>query len=60
VLTGRIRAIHAASDGTFGSPNIHAELSERGTRVGCKRLARLMLGGSHSRCEPAPWFCSDD
>lgn len=42
VLTERIRAIHAASDGTYGSPNIHAELREGGTRVGCKRVARLM------------------
>jgi len=42
VLTERIRAIHAASDGTYGSPNIHAELRDEGTRVGCKRVARLM------------------
>ena len=42
VLTERIRAIHAASDSTYGSPNIHAELREEGTRVGCKRVARLM------------------
>jgi putative transposase len=42
VLTERIRAIHTASDGAYGSPNIHAELREEGTRVGCKRVARLM------------------
>jgi putative transposase len=42
VLTERIQAIHAASDGTYGSPNIHAELREEGTWVGCKRVARLM------------------
>jgi putative transposase len=42
VLTERIRAIHARSDGIYGSPNIHAELREEGTRVGCKRIARLM------------------
>jgi putative transposase len=42
VLTERIRAIHAASDGNYGSPNIHAELREQGTRVGRKRVARLM------------------
>ena len=42
VLTERIRATHAASDGTYGSPNIHAELRDEGTRVGCKRVARLM------------------
>lgn len=42
VLTERIRAIHAGSDGVYGSPNIHAELRDEGTRVGRKRVARLM------------------
>lgn len=42
VLTERIRAIHLASDGNYGSPNIHAELRDEGTRVGRKRVARLM------------------
>jgi putative transposase len=42
VLTERIRVIHAASDYTYGSPNIHAELRDEGMRVGRKRVARLM------------------
>lgn len=42
VLSERIRQIHAASDGIYGSPNIHAELRDEGTRVGRKRVARLM------------------
>jgi putative transposase len=42
VLTERIRAIHATSDGTYGSPNIHTELRDEGTPVGRKRVARLM------------------
>ena len=42
VLTERIRAIHSASDENYGSPNIHAELRDEGTRVGRKRVARLM------------------
>src|SRR5205809_7676778 len=42
VLTERSRLIHAASDGNYGSPNIHAELRDEGTRVGRKRVARLM------------------
>ena len=42
VLTERIRQIHAASDGNYGSPNIHAELRDQGTRVGRKRVARLL------------------
>ena len=42
VLTERIRQIHVASDSNYGSRNIHAELRDEGTRVGCKRVARLM------------------
>ena len=42
VLSERIRAIHAASDEIYGSPNIQAELRDEGTRVGRKRVARLM------------------
>lgn len=42
VLTQRIRQIHTACDGVYGSPNIHAELRDEGTRVGRKRVARLM------------------
>ena len=42
VLTERIRTIHARSDAIYGAPNVHAELREEGTRVGCKRVARLM------------------
>jgi putative transposase len=42
VLTERIRLLHAASDEIYGSPNIHAELRDEGTRVGRKRVARLM------------------
>ena len=41
-LTGRIRAIHARSRGTYGMPRIHAELSAEGVQVGPKRVARLM------------------
>ena len=41
-LTGRIRAIHARSRGTYGMPRIHAELAAEGEQVGRKRVARLM------------------
>ena len=42
-LTGKIHAIHRRSNGAYGSPMIHAELSDdHGIRVGCKRVARLM------------------
>jgi putative transposase len=42
VLSERIGQIHRASDEIYGSPNIHAELRDQGTRVGRKRVARLM------------------
>lgn len=41
-LTEAIREAHAASYGTYGAPRIHAELRAGGTRVGKKRVARLM------------------
>ena len=42
-LTSKIAVIHARSDGTYGSPRIHAELVQRqGLAVGRKRVARLM------------------
>jgi putative transposase len=37
-----IHEIHAESDGSYGSPRIHAELRARGVRVGKKRVERLM------------------
>ena len=41
-LLERIRRIHNESRGTYGSPRVHAELIEAGTRVSAKRVARLM------------------
>jgi len=41
-LRGKIRSIYDRSRQTYGSPRIHAELKEEGTRVGRKRVARLM------------------
>jgi putative transposase len=52
-LTERIRAVHAASKGRYGSPRVHAMLRRQGIRVGEKRVARLMrsagLQGAHRR-----------
>jgi len=41
-LLALIRAVHERSRGTYGAPRIHAELVASGTRVGHKRVARLM------------------
>jgi len=42
LLRMRIRALHAASRGCYGSPRIHAALRAEGTRVGRNRVIRLM------------------
>ena len=42
-LIGKIREIHAVSDGTYGARRIHAELRlEHRIRIGRKRVERLM------------------
>ena len=42
-LTDKIRQVHAAAGGTYGSPRVHAELRlQYGIRVGKKRVERLM------------------
>ena len=38
----RIRAHHAASGGTYGSPRIQRDLQAEGMRVSKRRIARLM------------------
>jgi len=41
-LLERIREIHAANRGTYGSPRVHAQLLHDGIDVGRDRVARLM------------------
>lgn len=57
-LLERIRAVHASSRGTYGSPRVHAALAADGVRVGRKRVARLMrvagLVGVHRRRRRVP------
>lgn len=40
-LAAHLRAVHAASDGTYGRPRLTRELRARGLRVGERRVARL-------------------
>jgi putative transposase len=53
VLLRHIRTAHAASDGTYGAPRVHAELVAAGVEVGRERVARLMreagIVGVHRR-----------
>jgi hypothetical protein len=41
-LTKKIIEVHAASNGTYGAPRIHAELADAGLRHARKRVARRM------------------
>jgi putative transposase len=41
-VMAEIHAAHSASRGTYGAPRVHAELADKGIRVGRKRVARLM------------------
>jgi putative transposase len=51
VLVDRIRDVHTASFCTYGAPRVHAELRATGTRIGKKRVARLMrTAGLAGRC----------
>jgi len=42
VLVAKIRVCHEASDRTYGSPRIHADLVDAGVRVSQRRVAELM------------------
>ena len=41
-LLANVRLVHQRSNGTYGAPRVHQELRAQGTRVGKKRVARLM------------------
>lgn len=41
-LVEQIGAVHAESDGTYGSPRVHAELAARGIECSKNRVERLM------------------
>jgi len=49
-LTQAIRLLHADSDGTYGSPRLHAELTASGFACGRAKVARLMHKASLKGC----------
>ena len=49
-LTRSIRLLHAESDGTYGSPRIHAELQSEGFTCGRAKVARLMHNAGLKGC----------
>lgn len=51
-LLAKITRIYDASKGTYGWPRVHAQLRRDGTRVGRRRVARLMrTNGMAGRCK---------
>ena len=49
-LTQAIRLLHAESDGTYGSPRMHAELNAAGLPCGRAKVARLMASAGLKGC----------
>jgi len=51
-LVEKITAIHAETEGTYGSPRMHRELLKRGVACGRRRVRRLMRrAGLEGRCK---------
>ena len=55
-LSARIGEIHRRSRQTYGAPRIHAELKERGIKVGCKRVARLLRAAGLKGVSRRKWI----
>jgi transposase InsO family protein len=54
-LTDEIIAIHDESNGTYGTPRVHAELRARGRLVSRKRVARLLRAAGRAGRSPKRW-----
>lgn len=55
VLLQVIQAVHAESDGTYGSPRVHAEVDERGPPASLNRVARVVREAGIQRVSPRKW-----
>ena len=49
-LTRAIRQVHSESDGTYGSPRVHAELRDTGWQCGRAKVARIMRNAGLKGC----------
>jgi transposase InsO family protein len=54
-LTEQIVAIHDESNGTYGTPRLHAELRHRGRGHSRKRVARLLRAAGRAGRAPKRW-----
>ena len=54
-LTARIVAFHAASEGTYGAPRIHADLQDADVAVSRKKVAGLMRDKGIEGISPRSW-----
>jgi transposase InsO family protein len=54
-LTDKIIECHTVSNGTYGAPRIHADLTDTGLRHGRKRVARLMRENGLAGKSPRRW-----
>jgi putative transposase len=54
-LIEQIGEIHADNRKVYGAPRIHGELADQGTRVGKKRVARLMRKAGLSGLQEKKW-----
>jgi putative transposase len=55
-----VRISHLRSKGTYGAPRIHQDLRAEGTRVGKKRVARLMKRDGLQARRPRRWTRTTD
>ena len=54
-LTEKIIEVHDESNGTYGTPRIHAELADQGHRHSRKRIARLLREAGLAGRAPKRW-----
>ena len=59
-LMVNIRISHQQSQGRYGAPRVHRHLRSEGTRVGKKRVARLMRGAGLRARRPRRWTKTTD